>query len=471
MSIRIAISGATGFVGSALGKHLSQKSIHIRGLTRRINSKPSWAHEWMTWDPMNIESIRIGLEGMDAAVYLVHSMMAPAIYTQGRFSDLDRLLAHNFAKAAKINGIKKIIYLGGIIPKDENTMSEHLASRREVESILRIYGTPVISLRAGVIVGPGGPSLDLLLRVVKRFPIMICPYWTQSLSAPIDLTDLLHLLEYALTNPNVSPGHYDVGGKEALTYLDMMKIASENLGLKRLFLKVPFFYESASALIVSVCTQLPFQLVCPLLYSLRHTILPSPNTLIQAAGIEPKGFTDSLKLTLQNRYAIPEPIRLKCRLFEKKFSKRRLCSVQTYTMPLNAQHSAKEMSLEYAKWLGQLIPNLLRIIVCENGDWKFFLGKLRKPLMILKPNFKYLEQDFIQFTISEGLLVSNTKDDPGRMEFHIIRLDNAPPKLIIGVMDFCSPLPWILYRCTQAQIHKVIMILFKIHLYFKFKPL
>src|SRR5690606_17786672 len=152
-------------------------------------------------------------------------------WTQGDFSDHDLVAADNFARAASHAGVRQIVYLGGLVP--EGDLSAHLRSRLEVEHALAQHGVPVTALRAGMVVGPGGSSTDIMLRLVRRLPAMICPSWTTTLTQPIALSDCVELLTWCLGETRTFGESFDVGGPDVLTYRDMMQRAAAALGLKR----------------------------------------------------------------------------------------------------------------------------------------------------------------------------------------------------------------------------------------------
>lgn len=175
----IAISGASGYIGKNLIKQLKDKA-HIIALSRSIEHKEHTDDlTWRQADLFSLGDAESALEGVDYAVYLVHSMLPSARLTQARFEDMDFILADNFAQAATKNNVKQIIYLSGIIPENETELSRHLESRREVETVLNAYDVPVTTVRAGLIVGPSGSSFPIVKKLVKRLPFMALPKWTR----------------------------------------------------------------------------------------------------------------------------------------------------------------------------------------------------------------------------------------------------------------------------------------------------
>jgi len=180
----IAVAGASGYIGDNLLKKLKGRA-KVIGLSRNgDNRKNTEDVEWRSCDLFSMKDAEKGLAEADIAVYLVHSMMKSARLTQGSFEDMDVILADNFAQAASRQGIKQIVYLGGIIPdEDEKDLSRHLKSRLEVERVLRSSDVPVTALRAGLIIGPKGSSFPILTKLVKRLPVMVLPKWTRSHTA------------------------------------------------------------------------------------------------------------------------------------------------------------------------------------------------------------------------------------------------------------------------------------------------
>ena len=156
--LKVAIAGAGGFVGAALTARLVADGVRVIALGRAAPA-PSGPGDAMIErrqaDLFSLLQVELALAGADVGVYLVHSMMPAAQLTQGRFDDLDIVLADNFARAARAQGLKRIVYLGGLIPTSRHDLSRHLESRLEVERVLGSTGIPVTTLRAGLIVGPG----------------------------------------------------------------------------------------------------------------------------------------------------------------------------------------------------------------------------------------------------------------------------------------------------------------------------
>ena len=178
--MKVCVTGATGFVGAKLLEELSKmEEVEVVALSRKITPVMDGARkgniEWRRCDGFNLLNVESVTKDCDVLIYLIHSMAPSTTISQGGFSEFDLYLADNFSYACAKNKVKRIIYLGGIIPEDVKNLSSHLKSRLEVEKALKGYGNNVTALRAGLVVGKDGSSFRILERLVNRLPIMLCP--------------------------------------------------------------------------------------------------------------------------------------------------------------------------------------------------------------------------------------------------------------------------------------------------------
>ena len=272
MRLKIAVAGATGFVGQQLGvalKDLGEVVALSRSERRRLNGY----QEVRQTDLFSLKDCERALEGIDCAIYLVHSMLPSASLVQGHFADLDLLCADNFARAAKSAGVKQIIYLGGLMPA-ENELSDHLRSRLEVETVLAATGVPLTTLRAGMVIGPDGSSFQILARLVSRLPVMVCPGWTNTLMEPVALVDVVAAIAALVLKPEHFNQTYDLGCGETVSYRQLIERTASIMGRKRRLVSVPLFSPSLSRLWVSLTTGAPRSLIGPLIKSLEHSMIP-----------------------------------------------------------------------------------------------------------------------------------------------------------------------------------------------------
>lgn len=460
--LTIGIAGASGFVGQAVIRKLVDQ-YNIIGLSRSRGPQIEGVN-WRTCDLFSLKEAESGLADCDIAIYLVHSMLPTARLTQGRFDDLDLLIADNFSRAAEKNGVRKIIYLGGIIP--EGDLSLHLKSRREVEDVLADHRVPCITLRAGLVVGANGSSFDMMRKLVERLPMMICPKWTTTRSQPIALEDVTTIISKVVSDDSLSPGAYDIGGKDVLTYIDMMRQTAAAIGKKRLFIPVGLFSPKLSRLWVRLVTGAPKQLIGPLVESLRHTMIAKDDKILVLYGLDPMTFQDALQNALNLQppkigEAIDRPPQS---LVTQRLTKGRdintVCSVQR--LPLPAGRDAKWVASRYAGWLIEFLFPIIRVTQDEDGSLSLMLQIGPKKWSVCLLQLKYAAERSSAhrqlFYIQGGLLLSSKAMAKGRFEFREVLSGNY---VMAAIFDFIPALPWWLYKSTQAVLHLFVMWAFK----------
>lgn len=259
--------GASGYIGTNLVPRLAAEGLAVRAVarSREVLEARSWKGvELAEADALDPASLAPVLVGVDTAYYLVHSM------TAGRdFGRLDLQAAENFARAAATAGVKRIIYLGGLVPP--RAQSEHIVSRRETGEALRRGLVPVTEIRAGVIVGPGSAAFEVMRDLVLHLPIMVTPRWVRAKSPPIALDNLLHYLVRIAFVPETAGKIYDAAGPETLTYEDMMRQLAEVAGKRRpLIIPVPVLSPRLSSYWLALVTAVPASVARALIGGLRH---------------------------------------------------------------------------------------------------------------------------------------------------------------------------------------------------------
>ena len=298
---RVAVAGATGFIGSALAPVLSDR-FELVGLTRSDRGALRNYSQVRRVDLFSRLDTLAGLEGVDYAIYLVHSMMPSARLVQANFEDLDLLCADNFAKCAAEQGVKHIVYVGGLQPSGPTT-SAHLESRLEVERALGTYGVPVTTLRAGMIVGGNGSSFQILTRLVDRLPLMVCPSWTNTATQSVALKDVVWAIDQTIDSPGSGSRVFDLGASEPCTYRELMATTAEEMGKVRRFIGVPLVTPALSRLWISTVTGAPKALVAPLISSLRYEMVARTDTEFRLPNEPRTSIRETLRLALD---AIPE---------------------------------------------------------------------------------------------------------------------------------------------------------------------
>ncbi|MBK9166014.1 MAG: SDR family oxidoreductase [Bryobacterales bacterium] len=278
---RVAVAGATGYIGGRLVPRLLAAGYAVRCLVRspaKLEER-EWARdpnvEIVAADLTDTGRLSECLRGCEAAFYLVHSMISAG----SDYADHDRRLASGFAEAAAAAGVSRILYLGGLGETGPG-LSEHLASRREVETELASTGIPVTVLRAAMIIGSGSASFEILRYLVERLPVMITPKWVVTPCQPIAVRNVIGYLVGALAQPETSGGVFDIGGPEVLCYRDIMRVMAEELGLKkRIILPVPVLTPRLSSYWIHLVTPLSHSIAKPLAEGLRNPVVCRDNRI------------------------------------------------------------------------------------------------------------------------------------------------------------------------------------------------
>jgi uncharacterized protein YbjT (DUF2867 family) len=444
----VVVAGSTGFIGTALAAHL-EKRFHLVALTRSPRTSiPNYA-EVRQIDLFSSGDAEKGLEGADYAIYLVHSMMPSARLVQASFRDLDLLCADNFAKAAAKQGVRHIIYVGGIQPEDSEK-SEHLESRVEVERVLESYGVPVTTLRAGLIIGGNGSSFQILRRLILRLPVMLCPSWTNTRTNPVALPDVIWAISHVLDQPGPTSHAYDLGGPTPLTYKELMATTARVMGKKRRFIPVPLVTPNLSRLWVSLVTGAPKALVSPLISSLRHEMIARDDPNFRLPNEPQTPIEDTLAVALQDSHSKKsEPRAFQSANTTKERPK--VLSVQRMILPKGA--SATWAAEAYMRWLPHAFNGLVPISVHQvESKIEFRLFNKGPILLCLERRSIEGTDERRVFRVSEGFLALHSPR--GRMEFRQV-LDGRT--LIVAIHEFIPRLPWWIYRVSQAVVHSWIM--------------
>ena len=265
---KILVTGSSGYVGGRLVPKLLKLNYDIRVLVRnssRIENK-LWSKnvdifEGNVFNPKTLAGL---FDGVKVAYYLIHSME-----NKKDFVKSDLKAANNFAKLASKAGVQKIIYLGGLA--DENSsLSDHLKSRHDTGRELVKYKTNVIEFRANVIVGSGSLSFEMIRNLTERIPVMICPQWVYTKTQPISISNVLEYLVRALTLETNKNLIIEIGGKDILTYGQMIEKYAQVRGLKRYLIPVPVLTPKLSSYWVHWTTPLSANITKPLVEGLKN---------------------------------------------------------------------------------------------------------------------------------------------------------------------------------------------------------
>ncbi len=439
----VVIAGATGFIGRWF-IHQFHKKYKIIALSRgEITSKDYPEVEWRQVDLYSSSSTTNALRGADYALYLVHSMRPSTRLNQGSFEDTDILLADNFAKGAQACGIKQIVFVGGILPKETNEFSTHLRSRFETEQTLGSTSVALTSIRAGIIIGPGGSSFSVIEKLVKRLPVMACPQWCKSPSQPIGVHEMLKILDKSLGNQEVYNRSIEVGGKEIISYMDLLTRTSRIMGKRRIIFSIPFFTLGFSKLWVALFSDSSITFVSPLIESLKHDMRVKSSQPYQC-----KNHAESIDQSIQ--MALTEhPPQFERKTFDEEETNT-VRSVQRLSNPGNM--SVEWVAKTYPSWL----PTFFRYVLKaeESGEMLHF-NLFGITLLKLKYMADRSDQDRKLFFIVGGVL--SKREDHGWLEFRSV-LGNR--YIIAAIHEFVPSLPWLIYRYSQAIVHLIVMVRF-----------
>jgi len=299
--MRVLVAGASGFVGRRLCPALVEAGHEVRAMTRHLDTYVGVGTP-IPGDVHDLRSLATALDGCAAAYYLVHSL------GDADFESEDAVGAQAFGAAAAGAGVRRIVYLGGL-GDDSDELSAHLRSRREVEQLLAGSGVPVISLRAGIIVGHGGVSWEMTRQLVQHLPAMITPRWVRTRTQPIAVADVVRYLVGVLDLPAGTARAYDIGGPEVMEYVDMLRRVADIQGRRMVIVPVPLLTPQLSSRWLSLVTDVDLQTGRSLIGSMANEVVVRDDSIRRAVPFEPMGYDDAVLQALGERArARREPI-------------------------------------------------------------------------------------------------------------------------------------------------------------------
>jgi uncharacterized protein YbjT (DUF2867 family) len=290
------VTGSTGYIGGRLIERLRAEDREVRALARDPSRfEPVRGVDVARGDLLRRDTIARALDGCASAYYLVHSME-----TGGNgFAARDRLAAQNFAAAAREAGVERIVYLGGLVPKD-GPQSDHLRSRLEVEEILLEALPRSTALRASIVIGARSSSFGILVRLVSNLRLVPLPSWRSNRTQPIFEGDAIEYLARSPLTPEAEGRSLDIVGPEVMSYEEMVERIAEAMGVGRMPLRLPTRQTPAASAVVSAITDQPLELVRPLMQSLEHDLLPRNDDARRIYGINPHPFQRALDHALRD---------------------------------------------------------------------------------------------------------------------------------------------------------------------------
>ena len=300
MSERVLVMGGTGYVGSRLVPRLAEESPALRVLVRDPEraQRFGWGSrvEVVTGDVLDATSVKAALTDVTVLVYLVHGMDGDD------FAATDGQAAEVVGEAAAAHGVRRIVFLSGLVPDiEESGLSEHLASRLEVERILASH-VPTVSIRAAVVLGSGSTSFEVIRQLAERLPVHAVPDWMNSAVQPVAVTDVVDAMAAAVAGAG-EPRAYDLGGPDRLSYPDLLRTYCAVAGLARSQVPLPVVPTGVVAELAARFTDVSTNTVRSLVESLRHDMVCRDDDAVRdlLAGREP------LELEVALHRALAEP--------------------------------------------------------------------------------------------------------------------------------------------------------------------
>ncbi len=301
--MRLLVTGATGYIGGRLIPQLLHRGHEVRVLVRHPErlSERSWFDrvEVVAGDAADPDALAVAMAGAEGAYYLMHSLSAGH-----GFEEQERHMATVFGQQAARAGVHRIVYLGGMVPDvPASKLSPHLRSRAEVGRTLRASGVPTVELRAGVIIGSGSASFEMLRYLTERLPVMITPRWVSTRTQPIAVRDVLHYLIGAMEAPGEINRAFDIGGPDITTYAGMMHGFASVAGLpRRVLFPVNLLSPGLSSHWVGLVTPVPSGIARPLVDSLKVEVVARNHDIADVVPDPPAGllpFREAVRLAIK----------------------------------------------------------------------------------------------------------------------------------------------------------------------------
>lgn len=295
--MKILVTGTTGYIAKRLVLNLLKKDHQIVCCVRDLNRIPDEIEskkgiEFIKVDFLDTENV-VFPKDIDVAYYLIHSMAA----TGDDFEDLEKQCAQNFKNLVEETACRQVIYLGGIV--NDKSLSKHLQSRLEVEKTLKSSSYAVTTFRAGIIVGSGSASFEIIRDIVEKLPVMVAPKWLNTRTQPLAIRDVLNFLERAAGREEVMSQSFDICGPEILTYKQMLLQFGEVRGLKRYILTLPVLTPRLSSYWLYFVTSTSFNLARALVDSMKVEVIARPSQINEILNVQPMSYKEAVRLAFQ----------------------------------------------------------------------------------------------------------------------------------------------------------------------------
>ena len=295
--MKILLTGATGYIGKRLLPILVAKGHEVvccvRDKNRFYCPEELWTNiEVIEVDFLKPETLTAIPTDINAAYYLIHSMSG----SDDNYDELERISAENFVYSIDKTNAKQVIYLSGIV--NDESLSKHLSSRKKVEDVLNTGNFAMTTLRAGIIVGSGSASFEIIRDLVNKLPLMITPKWLNTKCQPIAISDVLDFLSKSLLNAVTYGKSFDIGGPDILTYKEMLLGFAKAKKLKRWIYTVPIMTPKLSSYWLYFVTSTSYKLASALVSSMKVEVICKDNKINELLSVKPMSYEQALSRAL-----------------------------------------------------------------------------------------------------------------------------------------------------------------------------
>jgi nucleoside-diphosphate-sugar epimerase len=461
---KVLVAGAGGSIGSAVSRALANdyEVIALVGSRERLQQKePGFTLTWRSCEPFSRQDVETAITGCDYIIYLVHTRIPTARMDQAECRDMDLLIADNVARAAGRQGVKRIIYLGGLTQDAHGAMG-FPAKRNDVVAALSFYGTPLTVLRAGLVVAPGSSTVRLLANTATRLPIVMLPPWADKRQQPIALVDVIRAIRFCLTHDDTKNNEYEIGGPQVLTYRQMLQAAAWVLRKKQIIINAPFLTPRLYGWYLRLLNRSTHPALIGLgIKSLSHDSVVRSNPVQQFIERGAQKPRKAIEPYIRKWAQLPPNPR---QPFFKKYSASlrtmsNVRSIQRIDLPRG--RNAAWVAATYFQWL----PRFSRLmLICEidaDRTCRYYNRFPKLHLLTLSFQPELSSPDRQMYFITDGFLARGHEDLNPRMEFRDVLNGRYT---IIALHDFRPVLPWFLFAVTQAYLHLIVMRNFQKHM-------
>jgi uncharacterized protein YbjT (DUF2867 family) len=296
--MKILLTGATGYIGKRLLPILVAQGHEIICCVRDKNRfyAPKEFLKSITIievDFLKLETLTVIPDDIDAAFYLIHSMSS----SSDNYDEFERISAENFVQRINQTRVKQVIYLSGIV--NDKSLSKHLSSRKKVEDVLNTGLFAMTTLRAGIIVGSGSASFEIIRDLVNKLPVMVTPKWLNTKCQPIAINDVLEFLSKSLMNPDTFNQNFDIGGPDILTYKEMLLGFAKATNVKRWIVTVPIMTPKLSSYWLYFVTSTSYKLAAALVSSMKVEVICNDNRINDLLNVKPMSYELALSRALK----------------------------------------------------------------------------------------------------------------------------------------------------------------------------